>query len=188
MLTETGTLSVRLLDRDIQWHEDEIKGDTYEQLVHNILHVMRKVELCKVCSGIYNQEILEYSKQKLLTTTCDFSVESNWTIPHAFNNTLIKETVRSGRPNECLVLIKDTGRSERCKNCQRLWNNSLRFKLTSKQNTSSETLANSRVRLSLLSNQKLLERARNMSKEINKLREINWNLRKLVRKRKKVAF
>ena len=120
MLTETGNLSVRLLDRDIQWHEDEIIGETYEQLVHNILHVMRKVELGKVCSGIYNQEILIYSKQKLLTTTCDFIVESNGTIPHAFNNTLIKETVRSGRPNECLVLIKDTGRSERCKNCQRL--------------------------------------------------------------------
>ena len=135
---------------------------------------------------ICNQEILEYSKQKLLTTTCDVSIESNWTIPHAFNNTLIK--VRSGRPNECLMLIKDIGRSERCKNCQRLWNNSLRFKLTSKQNISSEILANSRVRLSLLLNQKPLERARNMSKEINKLREINWNLRKLVRKRKKVAF
>lgn len=84
------------------------------------------------------------------------------------------------------MLIKDTGRSERCKNCQRLWNNSLRFKLTSKQNISSETLANSRVRLSLLSNQKLLERARNMSKEIKKLRE-NWNLRKLLRKKKEVA-
>ena len=56
--------------------------------MHNILHVMRKVELCKVCSGIYNQEIVIYSKQKLLTTNCDFIVESNWTIPHAFNNTL----------------------------------------------------------------------------------------------------
>lgn len=74
----------------------------------------------------------------------------------------------SGEPYGCLVITKDTGRSERCKNCQRLWNNSLRFKTNTKHSTLNDTQASSRVKLSLLTNAKLLERARNMSKEIKK--------------------
>ncbi len=186
-LTQTGTLTVKLLNQRVQWHEGYIKGDTYEQLVDNILCVMRKVERCKICSGIYNQDVLAFSKEHL-TTTCNFTVDSNWTIPSALNNKLIRETVRSsGQLNGCLLLVRDTGRSERCKNCQRLWNNSLRFKLNGKQSTSNETQAHSRVNLSLLTYPKLLERARNMGKEIKKLKMSNSNMRKLLRKRNQVA-
>ena len=63
-------------------------------------------------------------------------------------------------------------------------NNSLRSKANAK--TTNETKANSRVKLSLLTNETLLERARNMSKETEKLREKNWNLRKLLKKKKEI--
>ena len=110
---------------------------------------------------------MTYAKEKLSSTTCNFIVDSAWTIPHALSSKLITETERSsGEPYGCLVITKDTGRSERCKNCQRLRNNSLRFKTNTKHSTLNDTQASSRVKLSLLTNAKLLERARNMSKEI----------------------
>ena len=48
LITRTGTLSVELLNRKVHWHEGQIQAEeSYEQLVDNILHVMRKVEMSK---------------------------------------------------------------------------------------------------------------------------------------------
>ena len=183
LITRTGTLSVELLNQKVHWCEGQIQaGESYEQLVDNILRVMRKVEMSKICCRIYDGEITSYAKDRLSTTTCNFIVDSEWAIPHPITGKIIRETVRSS--DQCLLITKDTGRSERCANCQKLLKNSLRFKANAK--TTNETKANSRVKLSLLTNETLLERARNMSKEIEKLREKNWNLRKLLKKKKEI--
>ena len=182
LITRTGTLSVELLNQKVHWHEGQIQAGESEQLVDNILRVMRKVEMIKICCGIYDGEIRSYAKERLSTTTCNFIVDSQWAIPLPITGKIIRETVRSS--DQCLVITKNTGRSERCANCQKLLNNSLRFKSNAK--TTNETKANSRVKLSLLTNETLLERARNMSKEIKKLREKNWNLRKLLKKKTEI--
>ena len=175
LITRTGTLSVELLNQKVHWHEGQIQAGESEQLVDKILRVMRKAEMIKICCGMYDGEILSYAKERLSTTTCNLIIDSQWAIPHPITGKIIRETVHSS--DQCLVIAKNSGRSERCANCQKLLNNPLRFKSNAK--TTNETKANSRVKLSLLTNETLLERARNMSKEIKKLWEKNWNLRNI---------
>lgn len=118
----------------------------------NILLVMHKVQMSKICCGIYDGVVLSYARERLSTNTCNFIVDSEWAIPHPITGKIIRETVRSS--DQCLVITKDTGRSEKCANCQKLLNHSLRFKANAK--TSNETKANSRVKLFLLTNETLL--------------------------------
>ena len=82
----------------------------------NILLVMRKVEMSKICCGIYDGEVLSYATDGLSTDTCNFIVDSEWAIPHPITGKIIRETVRSS--DQCLVITKNTGRSEQCANCQ----------------------------------------------------------------------
>ena len=96
LITRTGTLSVELLNQKVHWHEGQIQaGESYDQLVDNILRVMRKVEMIKICCGIYDGEILSYAKERLSTTTCNFIVDSQWAIPHPKTGKIVRETVRS---------------------------------------------------------------------------------------------
>ena len=118
----------------------------------NILLVMPKVEMSKICCGIYDGEVLSYARERLSTNTCNFTVDSEWAIPHPITGKIIRETVRSS--DQCLVITKNTGRSEQCANRQKHLNHSLRFKANAK--TSNETKANSRVKLFLLTNETLL--------------------------------
>ena len=182
LITRTGTLSVEFFNQKVHWHEGQIQaGESYEQVVDNILRVMRKVEMSKICCGTYDGEILSYAKERLSTSTCNFIADSEWAMPHPITGKIIRETVRSS--DQCLVITKNTGRSERCANCQQLLNNSLRFKSNAK--TTNKTKANSRVEFSLLTNETLLGGARNMSKEIKNLRGEKLELEKTFKEKER---
>ena len=95
-ITRTGTLSVEFFNQKDHWHEGQIQaGESYEQLVVNILRVMRKAEMSKICCGTYDGEILSYAKERLSTTTCNFIVDSQWAIPHPITGKIVRETVHS---------------------------------------------------------------------------------------------
>ena len=137
--------------------------------------------MSKICCGTYDGEILSYAKERLSTTPCNFIADSEWAMPHPITGKIIRETVRSS--DQCLVITKNTGRSERCANCQQLLNNSLRFKSNAK--TTNKTKANSRVKFSLLTNETLLGGARNMSKEIKILRGEKLELEKTFKEKER---
>ena len=92
VITRTGTLSVELLNRKVHWHGGQIQaGESYEQLVDNILRVMRKVEMSKYML----RNLRCYAKERLSTTTCNFIVDSQWAIPHPITGKIVRETVGS---------------------------------------------------------------------------------------------
>lgn len=123
LLLQLVLKSVELLNQKVHWYRGQIQaGESYEQLVDNILLVMHKVEMSKICCGICDGEVLSYARERLSTNTSNFIVDSEWAIPHPITGKIIRETLRSS--DQCLVITKNTGRSEKCANCQKLLNHS----------------------------------------------------------------
>ena len=83
LLLQLVLKSVELLNQKVHWYRGQIQaGESYEQLVDNILLVMHKVEMSKICCGICDGEVLSYARERLSTNTSNFIVDSEWAIPH----------------------------------------------------------------------------------------------------------
>lgn len=86
---------------------------------------------------------------------------------------------------ECQILLKERSRSGRCEVCQKMMENSLkRHKESVPETEEKATKSDSRVKLSTLTPLQLLDRARNLSKQVRKLANQNRYLRMMLKKQK----
>ena len=177
-------------------------GKVEEQTVANIstqlYTILKKIELEKVCCGVYDNNILTWAKQKIGSPDPpQLMIDSQWVIPVKKGNSTvhINETIRKAKVMweggnlktflECQFLVKARSKSGRCEVCQKMLENSLkRHKEPVLGNGERATKADSRVKLSSLSSLQLLDRARNLSNEVRKLGNQNRRLRMILKKQK----